>query len=148
MLHLVGFLSSRFTHHARSQEHKAYVIFTSYLHIIQPWRRTQKIILQLIVSLKTGVVNSGHTYVLGDNCLSIGTLRTYSPNDVTVTVKSLQAVLLEAYKFRQNRPKESSIYTGLFKMIVVVLTPCHIQYTSNRSMFLLFNRITFHVFVT
>jgi len=41
------------------------------------------------------------------------------------------------------------IYTGLFKMIVGVLTTCHTQYTWDRSVcFFLFNRTTLQVFVT
>jgi hypothetical protein len=41
------------------------------------------------------------------------------------------------------------IYTGLFKMIVWVLTTCHTQYTSDCSIcILLFNRTTLQVFVT
>jgi len=40
-------------------------------------------------------------------------------------------------------------YTGLFKMIVRVLTTCHTQYTWDRSIcFFLFNRTTLQVFVT
>ena len=39
--------------------------------------------------------------------------------------------------------------TGLFKMIIGVLTICHTQYTLDRSIFIfLFNRTTLHVFVT
>ena len=41
------------------------------------------------------------------------------------------------------------IYTGLFEMIVGVLTTCHTQYTWDRSICIfLFNRTTLHVFVT
>ena len=41
------------------------------------------------------------------------------------------------------------IYTGLFEMIVGVLTTCHTQYTSDSSIyFFLFNRTTLQVFVT
>ena len=41
------------------------------------------------------------------------------------------------------------IYTGLFKMIVRVLTTCHTQYTSDSSICVfLFNRTTLQVFVT
>jgi len=39
-------------------------------------------------------------------------------------------------------------YTGLFKMIVGVLTTCHTQYTSDRSICFLFNRTTLQGFVT
>jgi len=40
-------------------------------------------------------------------------------------------------------------YTGLFKMIVGVLTTCHKKYTWDRSICIfLFNRTTFPVFVT
>jgi len=40
-------------------------------------------------------------------------------------------------------------YTGLFEMIVCVLTTCHTQYTSDSSIcFCLFNRTTLQVFVT
>ena len=39
-------------------------------------------------------------------------------------------------------------YTGLFVMIVGVLTTCHTQYTWYRSIFFLFNRTTLQVFVT
>ena len=40
-------------------------------------------------------------------------------------------------------------YTGLFEMIVGVLTTCHTQYTSDSSICVfLFNRTTFQVFVT
>ena len=40
-------------------------------------------------------------------------------------------------------------YTGLFKMIVGVLTTCHTQYTWDRSICIfLFNRTTLQVFVT
>ena len=44
----------------------------------------------------------------------------------------------------------STEYTGLFKMIVGVLTTCHTQYTSDSSIcvFFLFNRTTLQVFVT
>ena len=38
--------------------------------------------------------------------------------------------------------------TGLFEMIVGVLTTCHTQYTSNSSTCFLFNRTTLPVFVT
>ena len=41
------------------------------------------------------------------------------------------------------------IYTGLFKMIVCVLTTCHTQYTWDRSIcIIVFNRTTLQVFVT
>ena len=41
------------------------------------------------------------------------------------------------------------LYTGLFKMIVWVLTTCHTQYTSDSSICIfLFNRTTLQVFVT
>jgi len=41
------------------------------------------------------------------------------------------------------------VYTGLFEMIVGVLTACHTQYTWDRSICIfLFNRTTFQVFVT
>ena len=41
------------------------------------------------------------------------------------------------------------LYTGLFEMIVGVLTTCHTQYTWNRSICIfLFNRTTLRVFVT
>jgi len=41
------------------------------------------------------------------------------------------------------------LYTGLFKMIVGVLTTCHTQYTSDSSICIfLFNRTTLQVFVT
>jgi len=39
-------------------------------------------------------------------------------------------------------------YTGLFKMIVGVLTTCHTQYTWDRNICFLFNRTTLQVFVT
>ena len=40
-------------------------------------------------------------------------------------------------------------YTGLFKMIVGVLTTCHTQYTSDSSICIfLLNRTTLQVFVT
>jgi len=43
----------------------------------------------------------------------------------------------------------SSVYTGLFKMIVGVLTICHTQYTWDSSICVfLFNRTTLQVFVT
>ena len=44
----------------------------------------------------------------------------------------------------------NKVYTGLFEMIVGVLTTCHTQYAWERSMciFLLFNRTTLQVFVT
>jgi len=42
-----------------------------------------------------------------------------------------------------------AIYTGLFKMIVGVLTTCHTQYTWDSSICIfLFNRTTLQVFVT
>ena len=41
------------------------------------------------------------------------------------------------------------LYTGLFEMIVGVLTTCHTQYTSDSSICIfLFNRTTLQVFVT
>ena len=43
----------------------------------------------------------------------------------------------------------TTVYTGLFKMIVGVLTTCHTQYTWDRSICIfLFNRTTLQVFVT
>ena len=65
--------------------------------------------------------------------------------------------LLHSYTFRHYRVilKELVIstlpsYTGLFEMIVGVLTTCHTQYTWDRSIcvFYLFNRTTLQVFVT
>jgi len=45
--------------------------------------------------------------------------------------------------------KTSIRYTGLFEMIVGVLTTCHTQYTSDSSIYIfLFNRTTLQVFVT
>ena len=45
--------------------------------------------------------------------------------------------------------KAGSVNTGLFKMIVGVLTTCHTQYTSDSSICIfLFNRTTLQVFVT
>ena len=42
-----------------------------------------------------------------------------------------------------------NIYTGLFAMIVGVLTTCHTQYTTDSSVCIfLFNRTTLPVFVT
>ena len=51
--------------------------------------------------------------------------------------------MLDVSKY--NRPN-----TGLFKVIVAVLTTCHTQYTWDRSIyvFFLFNRTTLQVFVT
>jgi hypothetical protein len=44
---------------------------------------------------------------------------------------------------------DGHIYTGLFKMIVWVLTTCHTQYTWDSSRWIfLFNRTTLQVFVT
>ena len=45
--------------------------------------------------------------------------------------------------------QEQLLYTGLFKIIVGVLTTCHTQYTWDSSICIfLFNRTTFQVFVT
>jgi len=45
--------------------------------------------------------------------------------------------------------KDENKNTGLFKMIVGVLTTCHTQYTSDsRVCFILYNRTTLQVFVT
>jgi len=47
------------------------------------------------------------------------------------------------------RSKWRQTYTGLFEMIVGVLTTCHAQYTWDRNMCIfLFNRTTLPVFVT
>ena len=48
------------------------------------------------------------------------------------------------------RPPYWFVYTGLFEMIVGVLTTCHTQYTWDRiiCIFFLFNRTTLQVFVT
>ena len=44
---------------------------------------------------------------------------------------------------------EQLCYTGLFEMIVGVLTTCHTQHTRDRSICIfLFNRTTLQVFVT
>jgi len=43
--------------------------------------------------------------------------------------------------------KAGSVNTGLFKMIVGVLTTCHTQYTWDSSICILFNRTTLQVFV-
>jgi len=69
------------------------------------------------------------------------------------------AVLFIRRQFLEKQLSESQIYirplstlsdiryTGLFDMIVGVLTTCHTQYTWDRSIFL-FNRTTLQVFVT
>jgi len=45
--------------------------------------------------------------------------------------------------------RHSMCYTGVFKMIVGVLTTCHTQFTRDRSMCIfLCNRTTLQVFVT
>jgi len=47
------------------------------------------------------------------------------------------------------RRMRAACCTGLFKMIVGVLTTCHTQYTLDRSICIfLFNRTTLQVFVT
>jgi len=46
-------------------------------------------------------------------------------------------------------PSSVPSYTGLFEIIVGVLTTCHTQYTSDSSICIfLFNRTTLQVFVT
>ena len=49
----------------------------------------------------------------------------------------------------KNEPCEKDGYTGLFEMIVGVLTTCHTQYTGDSGICIyLFNRTTLQAFVT
>jgi len=52
------------------------------------------------------------------------------------------------FKNHLSCKKRIKVSTGLFEMIVGVLTNCHTQYTWDRNVFFLFNRTTFQVFVT
>ena len=55
----------------------------------------------------------------------------------------------ESDKSNSQPPNLFVLYTGLFEMIVGVLTTCHTQYTSDSSICIfLFNRTTLQVFVT
>jgi len=61
----------------------------------------------------------------------------------------LQASRQQAGNLRAKRFDYKVLNTGLFKMIVGVLTTCHTQYTSDNSLCIfLFNRTTLQVFVT
>ena len=53
------------------------------------------------------------------------------------------------YTYLPETCREVEINTGLFEMIVGVLTTCHTQYTSDSSICIfLFSRTTLQVFVT
>ena len=72
----------------------------------------------------------------------IVSLRNYSHCNATARLDT-QWCRVSPYLWQQKH------YTGLFKMIVGVLTTCHTQYTSDSSICIfLFNRPTLQVFVT
>ena len=83
-----------------------------------------------------------------------GTAR-FSPSE-THEIKGISSLRLPSIGVRistaclgNQRMYKLIPYTGLFEMIVSVLTTCHTQYTSDSSICVfLFNRTTLQVFVT
>ena len=80
-------------------------------------------------------------------CIFGATYSCKSPYSTLIFIKSQYCFSLTDEQVTELVP--ATLTTGLFKMIVGVLTTCHTQYTGDRSICIfLFNRTTLQFFVT
>jgi len=90
-------------------------------------------------------LSTGDYSVLRIEIFTTVIIKNVSPNMASFSELPVTSVLRVLWKWRRQICK----YTGLFEMIVGILTTCHTQYTWDRSICVfIFNRTTLHVFGT